>query len=164
LFAKKKSFKNAIIQNVGSGNTMAFNYETKKLLLAMPKKKIVTHDWALYQIVSANNGKIFYEKTPYINYRQHENNAIGVLLGYKAIVKHLKLLLGGTIKDWNNKNLSALNSIHLTPVSEKIIEQLILSQEKTNLEKLKIYLRIGIYRQNNLGQIALYFSLLLGKI
>ena len=56
LFTKSPSFKNAIVQSVGGGNTMVFNAAARSLLAAIGEIDIVSHDWWVYQIVSAAGG------------------------------------------------------------------------------------------------------------
>jgi glycosyltransferase involved in cell wall biosynthesis len=165
LFQKPPSFNNAIIQNIGSGNTMAFNNMTKKLLLSISDvSNIVTHDWTIYQITAAFKGNIFYEKFPYIEYRQHEQNAIGMKIGLRGAFRHLKLIINGSIKSWNRSNLKLLNQISGLPKESKNIVKLIIEAEKKSVwTKLKTYKLLSIYRQSFLGQLALYFSILIGK-
>ena len=165
LFEKPPSFNNAIIQNIGSGNTMAFNNMTKKLLLSISDiSNIVTHDWTVYQVTAAFKGSIFYEKSPYIEYRQHDQNAIGMKIGLGGAFRHLKLVINGSIKSWNSSNLKLLNQISGLPKESKhIVKLLIEAEKKSAWNKLKTYRLLGIYRQSVLGQLALYFSILSDK-
>ena len=45
LFAKAPSFQNALVENIGGGNTMVFNRAAKKLLEACDPVEVVAHDW-----------------------------------------------------------------------------------------------------------------------
>lgn len=165
LFKKPLSFKNAIIQNIGSGNTMAFNKPLKDLLVGLNSLGyIVTHDWLLYQITTAFHGNLFYDPIPYINYRQHSNNAIGMSVGLKSTYQHFILILSGRLKERNSNNFVTLSSLNNMPQSSKaILDQLIAARKKSTFAQLKIYLKLGIYRQSFSGQIGLYFSILFAK-
>ena len=71
LFTKPPGFRNAIVQNVGGGNTMAFNASARSLLAAIGDVEVVSHDWWTYQITSAAGGLVRYDPQPSIRYRQH---------------------------------------------------------------------------------------------
>lgn len=165
LFKKAPTFKNAIIQNVGSGNTMAFNNAARKLLTCFPKEnKIITHDWLLYQLVTAFKGEVFYDKVSFIYYRQHGNNLIGMPTGFKALFRHLQLILNGTIKKWNISSQRYLSTLDNLPTSSRLlINELIDSRQKSRLEQILTYKKLGIYRQSFFGQCALFISILIGK-
>ena len=78
LFTKPPSFANALMQNVGGGNTMVFNNAARALLCeAGADADVVTHDWWAYLLVSGC-GKVFYDACPSLRYRQHGGNLVGM--------------------------------------------------------------------------------------
>ena len=71
LFKKEPHFKNALVQSIAGGNTMAFNRILKqKLSLCM--KNVPSHDWFAYLVTTSLNGNVVYDKKPSLLYRQHK--------------------------------------------------------------------------------------------
>ena len=62
LFSKPPSFANAIVQNIGGGNTMVFNNALRALLREAGKDvSVISHDWWSYIVAAGCGGKIFYD-------------------------------------------------------------------------------------------------------
>ena len=77
LFKRAPDFRNALVQNIGSGNTMVFNHAARKLILeASSGINPVVHDWFLYMVVSGCGGVMIYDPVPSLRYRQHTANLI----------------------------------------------------------------------------------------
>lgn len=70
-------FRNAIVQNIATGCTIALNKKSIQLLKSSMPEALIAHDWWCYLVISAF-GKIFYDENSHIKYRQHENNTIGI--------------------------------------------------------------------------------------
>jgi glycosyltransferase involved in cell wall biosynthesis len=168
LFYKMPSFKNALIQNIGGGNTMVFNNATRDLLLACPSDiKVVSHDWFFYQLVTGAGGEVIYDPNPYVRYRQHDANLVGANIGWFARLRRIKLLLAGRFKDWNEINIDALLRIEhlLSHESKKTLQSFILIRRKKNFFiRLFGLKRSGLYRQTFLGNVGLIIGLALGKV
>ena len=74
-YARPAVFANALVQNIASGNTMVFNEAARKLLVqAGPEVDIDLHDWWTYMLVTGVGGKVLFDQTPSVRYRQHPNN------------------------------------------------------------------------------------------
>lgn len=69
-------FRNAIVQNIATGCTIALNKKSIQLLKSSMPESLIAHDWWCYLVISAF-GEIFYDENSYIKYRQHQNNTIG---------------------------------------------------------------------------------------
>jgi hypothetical protein len=68
LFVRAPSFQNALVQNIGGGNTMVFNRAARLALRATPADvALVSHDWWTYQVHGV--GTAHYDPEPAI--RQH---------------------------------------------------------------------------------------------
>jgi glycosyltransferase involved in cell wall biosynthesis len=168
LFNKVPSFKNALIQNIGGGNTMVFNNAARNLLLACPLNlQVVSHDWFFYQLVTGAGGEAIYDPKPYVRYRQHDGNLVGANIGWSARIRRIKLLLAGRFKDWNEVNVNALLTIShlLSPESKKTLQLFILTRAgKSFLTRLFWLKRSGLYRQTFLGNLGLIIGLILRKV
>ena len=156
------AFKNALIQNIASGNTMVFNRAARELLAklgahAMP----VWHDWALYQVVTACGGQVFYSHEPTVLYRQHGNNAIGAQWTLASRWHRVRQLLRARFRDWNTQNLQALEGIaeHMTPENRELIARFAeVRLRSTPWGRVIGLYRLGLYRQTRLGQLGLYLA------
>jgi glycosyltransferase involved in cell wall biosynthesis len=167
LFSKPPSFANALIQNVGGGNTMAFNNAARELLLvASSNLNVVSHDWWTYMVVSGCGGRVFYDPQPSLRYRQHDGNMVGVNSCWPARLIRVRMLLEGRFKTWNDSNIQALIRLEqrLTPENRKTFQRFVQARNKSLLPRLLGLKRSGIYRQTILGNIGLVAAALLGKI
>lgn len=72
----KITFGNAIIENVCTGCTVVFNRALYDIINEKWPKHSLIHDWWIYQ-VAVCFGKVVYNETPHIYYRQHGGNQIG---------------------------------------------------------------------------------------
>lgn len=53
------------------------------------------HDWLIYAFARANNFQWFIDKRPGMEYRQHQNNQIGVNIGWRPLYMRAKQMLAG---------------------------------------------------------------------
>jgi glycosyltransferase involved in cell wall biosynthesis len=164
-FKKKPSFENALVQSIAGGNTMVFNKASYALLLNIDvKENIVSHDWLLYLLVTANNGQVIYDRNPYISYRQHEDNIIGSNNSFSQILKRLKFMLNGTYSLWVKSNLNHINSDKLSENKIITIKAFGLLESKNIFKRFKGLFLSKIYRQTTFGTITLIASTALKKI
>lgn len=166
-FTRPPSFQNALVQNLGGGNTMVFNRAVKKILEAATTFEVVLHDWWLYQLVSAVGGQVHYDPQPTLKYRQHQANLIGSNLGWRPRLARLQMLLDGRFHDWNNANIAALRRVpaHLMPARNRKILELFDQARFGSLAKRLIGLKqSGVYRQTPLGNLALLAAVILKRI
>jgi glycosyltransferase involved in cell wall biosynthesis len=166
-FKKIPSFKNALIQNIGGGNTMVFNRKTLDLLKQTPKSNdIVSHDWWVYLLVTGSGGKVFYSPKPHILYRQHQFNLIGSNQGMKQRLKRIKGLLDGKFKTWNNIHIKELSKVSnlLTKENQTILNLFEKAKQRRFPLNLYYFSRIKLYRQTFLGNLGLLFAIITNKI
>jgi len=78
LWPRPPSFSNAIVENIATGCTTAFNPALNARVLSggMPERAIM-HDWWLYLAASAF-GDVIYDPEPSIDYRLHGANTVGL--------------------------------------------------------------------------------------
>jgi len=167
LFKRIPSFANALVQNIGGGNTMVFNHAAKKLLeKAGSDIEIPSHDWWTYMVVLCCGGKVFYDTNPYIRYRQHDANLVGANNSISARLARMKMLLEGRFKQWSDQNIAALKTIedHLTPENREIFNKFASARNKSLFTRLIGIRRSGVYRQTTFGNIGLLVATILNKI
>jgi len=166
LFLLPPTFANAIVQNIGGGNTMVFNDAARNLLQKVDfSGGIVSHDWLTYQVVTACGGKVFYDNSPTISYRQHANNIVGSNNNYRARIKRIQMLIQGTFKEWNTSNLKAVQSLgnNLNENSRKTIEHVHLLKSDRILVRIKALMKLKIHRQTIMGNLGLVVAIIFGK-
>jgi len=166
LFLKKPSFKNALVQSLAGGNTMAFNNHLKKIASQFKEVEIVSHDWWLYIINELSDGKTFYDEEPTIFYRQHKGSLIGNNTTFLAKMKRLWLLFKGVYRDYNSRHLEAFDKINM-PFSQKniqIIDDFFNLRDKGFLERIQMIDRLGLYRQTFDTHLGLYLGAMLHKL
>lgn len=167
LFLKPLSFANALVQNVGGGNTMVFNNSARALLRkAGESLPVVTHDWWAYLVVTGCGGKVFYDSKPTLRYRQHDGNLVGMNSTWVARFKRLRMLWQGRFSHWNDGNIAALRQLHgkLTPESREILERFVKARQMRFVSRLMYLKRIGIYRQTLIGNLGLIFAAVFRKM
>ena len=166
LFLKPPSFRNAIVQSIAGGNTMAFNNVLKKIVSQFKRADIVSHDWWLYIVNELSGGKTLYDPESTILYRQHSGSLIGANTGFIAKLRRLRMLLKGVYREYNTKHLNTLNQINLPSKKANInlIDDFFVKRDRAILQRLRMIYHLGLYRQTLDGQIALYLGALLHKL
>jgi len=167
LFKRIPSFANALVQNIGGGNTMVFNLAAKRLLEKTGSDiEIPSHDWWTYMVVLGCGGKVFYDTNPYIRYRQHDANLVGANNSISARLARMKMLLEGRFKEWSNQNIAALKTIEdqLTPENREIFNKFASARNKSLFTRFIGIKRSGVYRQTTFGNIGLLVATILNKI
>lgn len=167
LFSRPPSFANALVQNIGGGNTMVFNRAARDLIItATVETNIVSHDWWCYQIVTGAGGHIVYDPKPSLKYRQHKKNLVGANSNWMARFTRIRGLLRGQLSKWNDINTKILkeNEHLLTTKNKKILNDFIKARESFLLKRLMLFKRSGIYRQTTFGNLGLLLGIILKKV
>lgn len=168
LFPKPPSFKNALVQNIASGNTMVFNRTALEILQAVGPTSANTacHDWWIYQMISGAGGAVIYDTEAFIKYRQHGGNLIGANNTVRAYLLRVSMMLKGYFKSWNKRNITALqaNDKWLTPESRVVLAQFAVARNTWLLPRAIGIYKSGIHRQTLMGNIGLVLAVLMGKI
>lgn len=167
LFSRPVTFRNALVQSLGGGNTMVFNKAAKRLLEAVGRLDVVLHDWWMYQLISAVGGAIRYDPRPTLKYRQHRGNLIGSNLGWGALLVRLYMMLQGRFRAWNTMNIAALQQVpaELIMPQNRVTLQLFAQARTAPLpQRLRYLNQSRVYRQRLIGNIGLLVATLLKRI
>jgi glycosyltransferase involved in cell wall biosynthesis len=113
IFLKLPSFRNAIVQSIAGGNTMAFNKHLKDHVQKHCGADVVSHDWWLYILNELKGGQTLYDNESTILYRQHSRSLIGANTGFIAKLRRLRMLLSGTYRRFNTMHLEAFNKLSI---------------------------------------------------
>jgi hypothetical protein len=158
LFTRPPAFRTALVQSLGGGNIMVFNRATKKFLELAGTFDVVLHDWWLYQLASAADGRVHYDSQPMLKYRQHPDNLIGSNLGWRARLVRVRMMLNGRLREWNATNIAALRRLPaqlISPGNREVMELFAKARSEFFLKRLYYHWRSGIYRQTLLGDFGL---------
>ncbi|OAD40539.1 hypothetical protein LPB72_16705 [Hydrogenophaga crassostreae] len=160
-------FGNALLQNVISGNTMVFNVALLERLRHIQPEHAVWHDWSAYQTVTGCGGRIHFDTTPCLLYRQHGGNLVGSQGRSWDKVLRLGMLFRGQYRSWGNKTESAMSD--LGPLLDKAaLETLqVFKQMRSHanpFERLRLARSGHLWRQTASGRASLWLGLLLKQI
>jgi len=166
LFTQAPSFANALVQNIGGGNTMVFNQAARDIIRNIDAASVVAHDWLTYIAITGCGGVVLYDPQPFIRYRQHRNNLIGKNSGWGDRLARIKMLFAGRFRLWNEQNILVIESIRsrLTPKNQLIFDQFLAARQGWLIPRLASFLRSGIYRQTLPGNMGLIVAILFNKI
>lgn len=165
LFARPPGFRNALVQNIGGGNTMMFNRAARDLLRRAPVDlRIVSHDWWTYQLVSGAGGWTHYDPWPSVKYRQHGRNLVGANAGLRARLVRLKEFSGGRFRDWNDTNIAALTRCRslLSEDNARVLDLFAQAREASWFSRAALLRRAEVYRQSTLDNAGMLIGLYLG--
>jgi glycosyltransferase involved in cell wall biosynthesis len=167
LFARAPTFQNALVQNIGGGNTMVFNRAARAALQATPPEfEMVCHDWWTYQVVTGIGGVAHYDCWPSVKYRQHGQNLVGANIGWRARLVRMSAFAGGRVVTWNDINLRLLQSIRamLTPPNANSLDRYASARRAAWPKRLWLVWTSGVYRQSLVENVGLFVGALFGRI
>lgn len=167
LFSRTPSFKNALVQSIGGGNTMVFNRAAKNLIKnSSLNLDVIFHDWWVYLIISGAGGYIFFDSKPCLKYRQHDSNFVGSNNSWGARLIRIRLLLQGHFRKWCDINIEHLlkNKYLLTDYNQKVLDDFIKARRSNLFKRLYFFKRSGIYRQTLFGNFGLIIGIILNRV
>lgn len=167
LFREPPSFANALVQSIAGGNTMVFNRKLLEIVRQIgTAHAIPSHDWWLYIVASGMSGRIRYDPSPNIAYRQHGRNQVGANSTFIARLRRLRMLKNGRFRSWNDQHVAALETCR----------QMLDQQSRQKFDDFKemrarrfpmnlYFLRKGrFHRQTLAGQLGLFVGVIFHKI
>ena len=166
-FPKPFSFGNALVQSGAGGNTMVFNAAARALLVEAGADVIVqTHDWWAYILVTGCGGKVFYDATPKVGYRQHGENLVGSNASWLGRFRRARRILIGHFKTMNDRNITALHRIRhrLSPQSLYVLDEFLRARSEWFIPRVLGVRRSRVYCQTVLSNLALIGATLFKKL
>ncbi|MEP5731310.1 MAG: glycosyltransferase [Sulfitobacter sp.] len=163
------SLRNALVENIASGNTIMLNPKAAALAIKAAKQtsSVFAHDWWLYLLLTGCGGTIHFDPgKPQILYRQHRNNAIGNRQGLSAQFHRKKAVICGLFSDRVGRNLDALRLVQdmLTPAARHVIRDFAKARKTKGVHRLVALIRVAPYRQTWLGTIGFWGAASLGRV
>jgi len=165
-FIHPKTFRNALVQSVGGGNTMVFTNQLKLIIESIGVHDISSHDWWVYQIVTGVGGDVIYDLNPYVEYRQHAHALIGENRSINAKTDRFFALFSGEFKLAIQKNLIILMKYKnlFTKENMQTLELFCKLRNSKLKDRIRLLNICGLYRQTWQGTLSLFIAALFGKI
>jgi glycosyltransferase involved in cell wall biosynthesis len=165
-FKQPPSFNNALVQSIAGGNTMVFNRASKLVIETVGVVPTPSHDWWLYLLISGVGGKVFYDPTPWVLYRQHENSIVGENNSFFNKFKRLIKLLNGRFKTWTDANIKCMQMSEnvFTYSANESLNILIHLRQLSLLNKITNMKSFRFYRQSSFQNLILKIAFLMNKI
>ena len=166
LFKRPTSFDNALVQSIAGGNTMVFNRASKLLIETVGMVPTPSHDWWLYLLITGAGGKVVYDPTPLLLYRQHGNTTVGKNTSFFNQFKRLIKLFNGCFKAWTDSNIKCLQMSEnvLTHSAKESLNNLINIRQLSLLNKIINMKSFRIYRQSSLQNLILKIAFIINKV
>ncbi len=165
---RSAGFRNALVQNIVSGNTILLNPAAARLVAqaAVHVPQVVVHDWWVYQLVTGMDGVVVHDDEPTLLYRQHDVNQIGANDTLRARLKRIGQLLRGDFRDWNAINVAALRcSAHdFPPEHRALLDDFAQLPGLRFDQRLRRLARLRLYRQSVSSTMALWLAAVLNKL
>lgn len=161
------TLRNALVENVASGNTMVMNFALLQTLRRIRPENAVMHDWSAYLAATACGGEIGFDVTPCLLYRQHETNVVGARKSWAQRWQRWLGLLQGNYRNWGDITERALHDLEplLTPSSRGLAAAFHAARHSPpGAERLRRISRAGLVRQRRSAQMALWAALLWGVV
>ncbi|MGR9454816.1 glycosyltransferase family 2 protein [Rhizobium leguminosarum] len=167
-FKLEPSFRNALVQSIGGGNTMMFNQAARDLVVdTLPKTRLISHDWWFYIVVAGCGGVVRYDSEPVLKYRQHATNLVGANNGISMQVARLWMAFRGQWRAWNTAHEEAIKTFEdrLTPENRAAFHAFQRARHGGwPFERLSVLKRTGIKRQSALQTKFLPILALLNRL
>lgn len=159
-------FRNALVQNIASGNTMVFNEAARRLIAKSGGGRVPFHDWWVYLLVTGCGGEVRFDPVPRVNYRLHGANALGPWGGWRAWRHRSKLLADGTYSGWLEENLVALSGMEsqLGDSARAMLARFRAIRKARGLWCGIELIRSGVFHQSTLGYLGLLVAASLGRV
>jgi glycosyltransferase involved in cell wall biosynthesis len=166
-FKRMPCFANALVQNLGGGNTMIFNVASRLALQKTPMEaQMVAHDWWTYQVITGVGGRVHYDPRPSLAYRQHGENVFGKNVGIQARLTRALGLMSGQMAQWNEINVELLNQVRdeLRPENVAILDIFARARAAWLPRRMSLFWQSGVYRQTAIENLALNLAAVFGRI
>ena len=172
IWRRSLSFQNALVQSVAGGNTLVMNRSCIRWIQqCMASQKgvsegWVSHDWAVYLMLTLAGFPLIWDARPTVHYRQHSTNVIGSNKSLLARVNRAKRLRDGIFAQWIHYHFLPLRQLTdaMLPSSRESLQGLMDATSTCGLASFRALVRSGVYRQGLLDQRALQGAAFLGLL
>ncbi len=163
---RRLSFENALVENIATGCTVAFNRNARQLVLTNLPNKVIMHDWWIY-LVAIAFGKVIYDDFPTIKYRQHDSNVLGASTNLlqdmqRKFARFVRK--DGGVFSLTSQAEELMHCFSWRMSNQQLASLSCLTNAKTALFlRLKLATNIAFFRQSRFDSIILKLLFILGR-
>ncbi|MEQ2878461.1 glycosyltransferase [Enterococcus asini] len=159
-------FERTLIKNNAIGCTIIFNKKLRDILKSrLPNYNCISesflHDHLLYALCSGIGGKIIFDATPHIYYRQHQNNVVGNRTGLIKKIRANGIFNTNRVRSSWAKELYSNFSDVLAPNNKILLENII--NYRSNWKIRLILMRNKKFSKSIIEKMNISLLFLLGK-
>lgn len=164
--ASKLGFRNAIVESSANGNLIFMNTKACDLVLRHIPSSFSMHDWWCYLCVSAF-GKILFDDTITLLYRQHEGNVVGGTSSTFALfISRLKRVFGSKKAQYpiyvQAKEFFDLYKDDNMPEESRLVLESLIDSKKSLMGRIKYAMSTNSYsRMRFIDQLILRLVIIL---
>lgn len=158
----KIAFGNALIENICTGCTMVINKSLYNFVYGKWPKKSLIHDWWFY-IIAVAFGTVIYDERPYIFYRQHGNNVIGLDHNRGQLLKR-QIKSFRKFKGTYTTQMQEINENFVLKEEDKELLELLVGTRTSWKCRWKILFDKRIFRQGKMDTFLFKGMLFLGLL
>lgn len=154
-----------LFKSVAAGCTIVINREMLLLLRKYYPKHIAMHDsWMI--IICSLFGKIIYDEIPHINYRIHENNAVGIISKKKLWIKRIRNMIKlESYRSYTAYDILQGYSEYLENQKDKLDFLVNISQVRGSMHaRIPLIFSRYRYSKHKLDDLAIRIQIFLGRI
>jgi len=160
------SFRNALVENIATGCTIVINKPARDLLLEHIPAKAQMHDAWFYLVLTAC-GSVVFDNEPFILYRQHGMNVVGVetRLGRRWLLR-LRRFLARSRRPLSEQAAEFLASYGAAVPDEnaRIAREFLAGTTGDWSRRLLYALQCGVWRQSALDSLLVRVFIVLGRV
>lgn len=170
LWRRPMTFQNALVQSVVGGNTLVMNRDCVRWIQQCMAAcdgaagTWISHDWAVYLMLSLGSFPLVWDPKPTVSYRQHASNLIGSNRGLSARLDRVARLRNGMFAQWLASHMGLLQQLTeaMSPAHEEVFRHFAEAVSCGGWSSVRALRRSGVYRQGVLDQTALHSAAYLG--
>ena len=120
-------YAHSLIYSTAAGCTFVFTHQARSAAMAydMDTHPAIIHDWLLHKIITVTGGKMIFDPTGSIYYRQHDHNAIGAQKsGLPGLAVRVKRFLSGSSRGVRSECAKALLDVYGDRVDKEVRDAL----------------------------------------
>lgn len=163
---KRMGFGNAMVENVATGCTIVLNQRARSLIVSALPDQCDMHDWWIYLVISCF-GKVIYDPTPAIRYRQHGGNTVGASVSMRLEllkrISRFKNRSGGVFRSAQQAGEFLESYGERLPVDKSELIRRFIRGKSSFFTRLSLVMPGKIWRQRLVDGLVLRILILLNR-
>lgn len=163
---KPSNFRNALVQNICSANTMLLNADAAQLIQSESREveAVIAPDWWIYMLITGAGGQVVFDQEPSLIYRQHGRNQFGGNKSLMASARRMAMMMRGDYSGWVDINIRSMQqSEHrLSGANRQCLADFARMRDGNAFQRVAAFRKLGLHRQSRSGTFALWCAAFLG--